>query len=54
MSLNLNSILYRDYKKYIFVIIIRKKLLFEPSVGREFDTKEVVPLSTYLGIFRKN
>ena len=44
---------YRDCRKYIFVIIIRKKLLFEPSVGREFDTKGV-PLSTYLGIFRKN
>ena len=53
MNLNLNSMLNRDCKNYIFVWIIEKKILLEPSVGREFDMKGV-PVSTYLGIFREN
>ena len=53
MNLNSNSSIYRDCKIYIFLLIIRKKLLFEPSVRREFETKGI-PLSTYLVIFRKN
>ena len=52
MKLKFNSILYREFKEYIFVEISRKKLLFEPSLGRVDDTKGV-PLSTCLRISRE-
>ena len=52
IKLILNSIFYKESKEFSFARIYRKKLLFEPSVWREGDTKRR-PLSTLLTISRE-
>ena len=39
-----NSIFYKESKEFTFAPISRKKLLFDPSVWMEDDTKDGPPL----------
>ena len=52
IKLNFNSIFYKQCKEFTFAEISGNKLLFEPSVWREEDTKGG-PLSTFLRISRE-
>ena len=52
IKLIFNSIFYKETKEFTFAEISRKKLLFEPSVWREDDTKRG-PLSTFFRISRE-
>ena len=52
IKLIFNSIFYEESKEFTFSRISRKKLLFEPSVWRENDTKGE-PLLTFLRISSK-
>ena len=52
IKLIFNSIFYKESKVFTFDRISRKKLLFEPSVWKEDDTKGG-PLSTFLRISRE-
>ena len=52
IKLIFNSIFYNESKEFTFDRISRKKLLFEPSVWREDDTKGG-PLSTFFRISRE-
>ena len=47
-----NSIFYKEFTRFTFARISRIKLLFQPPVSREVDTKGG-PLSTFLRISRK-
>ena len=52
IKLTFNSIFFKETKEFTFAWISRKKLLFEPSVWRQDDTKGG-PLSTFLRISRE-